>query len=545
MRRHTRLPGLASSGLVGLVGASGCSATAYACLPLSSKLCGENTNLDRLVAEASMCQPCVPASTMKVLTAATALITLSPSFRFETTIVLEKSMPGRPLRVTLVGAGDASLTSEGLHAAVSRAKHGLRNALKEQEANVVEVGTDDGAFRDGGKGKPCDEWMAEDLDAGYGVEPSAVVVDGNVAVIEVVSDSGGVAPLVRCKCASCTGKPAKRRIDVHGLRVHVVLANDAANNNQHKVCSLRFSRARGTYEVRGVPSSPVRFVVPVLDAKAWVAHRLAHLLSEVMADDGTEVVVLDANDDEGGGGGGGVVDVSNSTKVLAVHTSEPLLDFLTRMLHESRNLDAECLLHVIGAAKTLKRDHLESTAQLGLRALRSLLSDAAGVEVASRCHISDASGLSRKNLMTPCALNALLRHIAFTSTLQPLIACMPSPGDVGATTHSRLPDLKGVLRVKTGSMNGISALCGYVMDEKSGGMPLACFACISVGGTARLCVDEVARAVYNATTAAVVVGELPKTIRRHGRWRRNVVVTLVFLVTAFRSSRRKSVVVAR
>ena len=428
-----------------------------------------------------------PASTLKVLTAAAALQHLGPEFRHATAVQLRRPAladeRGAPL-VTLVGAGDASLTRDDVRALAETARATLRRLGFAQ----VLVCADASAFRHAGA-EPCDEWMSEDLDGRYGAMPSALVVDGNVAHLEVTAAPvEGAPPRVRCTCACCAGTQPASRVDAHGVRV-VVGASDGASPSatpSSSACGVRYSRPRGAYVVHGSPKpgASTRLAVPVLDAQAWAAHCFAHALGVAGVESPTVATPTDLREAQPLG----------PVAVIAEHVSKPLLAYLTRMLHESRNLDAECLLHVLGANGSGAA--FEPTARRGLRILRAMLGRAAGNEAAARCHVSDASGLSRKNLLTPRALVGLLRHVASTPRLRPLIRCLPAPGDPGATTRLRLTDLKAEVRMKTGSMAGISGLCGYFLRD---GRPVACFAVLATDATdASARADAFVRSVHRA-----------------------------------------------
>nr|CAA9322183.1 MAG: D-alanyl-D-alanine carboxypeptidase [uncultured Nocardioidaceae bacterium] len=99
----------------------------------------------------------MPASTVKLLTAAAALELLGPAHRFETTVIAKGRLGGagsrRPPRLTLVGGGDPMLASKALpgdypQPATLRSLV-TRTAAALQEAGVrrVRVGYDDSLFK--------------------------------------------------------------------------------------------------------------------------------------------------------------------------------------------------------------------------------------------------------------------------------------------------------------------------------------------------------------------------------------------------------------
>jgi D-alanyl-D-alanine carboxypeptidase/D-alanyl-D-alanine-endopeptidase (penicillin-binding protein 4) len=81
----------------------------------------------------------------------------------------------------------------------------------------------------------------------------------------------------------------------------------------------------------------------------------------------------------------------------------------------------------------------------------------------------DASGLSRDDRVTPRALVALLRLVTEGNPiLAPLSAALPVAGFTGTLAdryHSKATsEGAGVVRAKTGTLAGVSALAGQVVD---------------------------------------------------------------------------------
>jgi D-alanyl-D-alanine carboxypeptidase/D-alanyl-D-alanine-endopeptidase (penicillin-binding protein 4) len=150
-----------------------------------------------------------------------------------------------------------------------------------------------------------------------------------------------------------------------------------------------------------------------------------------------------------------------SDKVLATHTSPPLLEDVVVTNKLSLNLHAELLLHQLGLAVTGNGD----TAQ-GLRVERQFLINA-GLDP-NDFVFYDGSGLSSHDLVTPRATAKLLQF----ATTQPWFAAwkasLPIGGEVG-TLDFRFanPPLKDHVFAKTGTEGEARALSGY-LDCASG-----------------------------------------------------------------------------
>lgn len=99
--------------------------------------------------------------------------------------------------------------------------------------------------------------------------------------------------------------------------------------------------------------------------------------------------------------------------------------------------------------------------------------------------MEDGSGLSRLNTVSPAFLAAFLRAMARTRTFDAYLASFPQPGE--GTLSSLLPKLpagqKARIRLKSGSMDGILCLSGYILDEE--GAPFRIVSLMVNGATAK------------------------------------------------------------
>ena len=80
--------------------------------------------------------------------------------------------------------------------------------------------------------------------------------------------------------------------------------------------------------------------------------------------------------------------------------------------------------------------------------------------------LADGSGLSRLDRLEPAALTALLARAGTEDRLAPLLSGLPVAGFDGTLarrfrTGASVP-AAGVVRAKTGTLNGVSALAGLV-----------------------------------------------------------------------------------
>jgi D-alanyl-D-alanine carboxypeptidase/D-alanyl-D-alanine-endopeptidase (penicillin-binding protein 4) len=137
---------------------------------------------------------------------------------------------------------------------------------------------------------------------------------------------------------------------------------------------------------------------------------------------------------------------------LITYQSDPLSVLATTMMKLSQNQYAEALLKTIGGG----------TAEGGRTVIRTTLQDwnidPAGVILV------DGSGLSRYNYITPEAMVAVLTHVDRTERLRATYeSTLPIAGRDG-TLEERMrgTPAEGRALGKTGSMNGVRSVAGYV-----------------------------------------------------------------------------------
>jgi serine-type D-Ala-D-Ala carboxypeptidase/endopeptidase (penicillin-binding protein 4) len=104
--------------------------------------------------------------------------------------------------------------------------------------------------------------------------------------------------------------------------------------------------------------------------------------------------------------------------------------------------------------------------EAGLKAVRDFLVEA-GIE-SKDVRLNDGCGLSRDNLVTPRFQTSLLLFLSTRPHFELFLNTLAVSGTDG-TLRNRLASqpLKGVIHAKTGTLNGVATLSGY-MTTKSG-----------------------------------------------------------------------------
>lgn len=150
--------------------------------------------------------------------------------------------------------------------------------------------------------------------------------------------------------------------------------------------------------------------------------------------------------------------------VIASVLSEPVSGIVEEMLRESDNDVAEVLAHLVGE-KTVG----EGSFAGGARATKLIL-DQNGIST-KNLNLFDGSGLSRQNQTTSTTVAQVLTKMVRGDKSQwaAIATGLPVAGRTG-TLSTRFDTKRtqagaGVVRAKTGSLTGVSALAGTVLDK--------------------------------------------------------------------------------
>ena len=151
--------------------------------------------------------------------------------------------------------------------------------------------------------------------------------------------------------------------------------------------------------------------------------------------------------------------VASDAHRVSKHLSPPLADILKLMNKPSDNWTAELLFKTIGAEVIGE----PGTWKKGRDVVTGFLAEIMDEPPVHR--FVDGSGLSRYNLLNAELLTKLLVYMYHNFELMPeFLASLPIAG-VDGTLKSRMQGMSAekVLRAKTGTLSGVSALAGYTV----------------------------------------------------------------------------------
>jgi len=395
----------------------------------------------------------MPASNMKNFTVAAALEKLTPDFRFVTS-VYSASPPDASGTVNgdlrILGRGDVSVSkgfAEGdpLKSVDQIADKIAGAGIKKIIGDII---ADDTYFR----GSPLPAgWEWDDLQWYYGAEVSALPVNDNTIEISVTPGPVGYT----CSVRMSPYNPVYR------------IRNQCNTTAAGSPRTLKIEKLLGQnqLEISGtLPAGNAGFNGPV--AVSRPAELFAALLKQRLEEKGIVVT-------------GGYRTMQRTSKQeqianveIAQIESPPLALIAAKTMKPSQNMYTEVLLWTLGenerarlsratppsAAVDLEKD----SSALGVNAVRRFLAEVGTAPDAVLQY--DGSGLSRHNLITPSAVVQLYTYMAKRSKYSQAWRDSLPIGGVDGTLANRFRGsaAEGNMRGKTGTLNQVSALSGYV-----------------------------------------------------------------------------------
>ncbi len=367
----------------------------------------------------------IPASTQKLLTAVSAMAQLGPDFRYVTELWTDA-----PIRKGHI-AGSAYLRFSGDPTFTQADLKAIFASLVKQGINRI----DGHLYLLGDKQEQMQApgWVWDDLGICFAAPVSSYIINQNCVY-------GQFNP-------STANKPSQvsLRTGSYGVKVSSDAVFDPKASREF--CQLDLVRlGQNNYHLRGCypGGEAIGLAIAVSDPFKFAQDNLTSLLKGEMSLAGK--VKLGTS-------------LPKKAKLIASHSSAPLPELLDTMLLKSDNLIADSLFKQLGKSYF----NAQGSFTNGAAAMQRILTEL-GVDL-SNTNIVDGSGLSRYNLLNAQQLAAVLALIHKDSRFSPLITSLPQAG-ISGTLRYRMgynkPPLKQQIFAKTGSMQGVSNLAGFI-----------------------------------------------------------------------------------
>ncbi len=372
----------------------------------------------------------IPASNMKILTAAAALSHLKPEYQFKTVLFHDGKITNGTLKGNLYvkGYGAPDLVAEKIWVML---KELISSGIERIDGDIV----GDDSYFDAMTRPPG--WPSTIRDNPYGAPISALSCNFNSVKITIVPGPFG-------------GKPF---VFLFPFNDFFTIVNTAVTENTKK--DLYMGRVFENGQNRIVVSGSISpHSAEISDYRSVDEPTLYTLSSirETLKEMGVETT--------------GTIrkgSVPSSAKEALVFRSKPLAQILYDMNKNSNNFMAEMIIKTLGAEMI----SLPGTTEKGCDAVRLFMKNA-GIDV-SKIRITDGSGLSRGNIITAASLVSVLQHMerSFAESYE-FAASLPIGGADGTLDRQfRDKHIARKVRAKTGYINGVKSLAGYI-ENKSG-----------------------------------------------------------------------------
>lgn len=419
-------------------------------------VCIMNASTGDLLAQHDMNRSLITASCMKLITTATALNLLGENYTYKTVIEYDGEIKEGVLygNLYLKGSGDPSLGSErwGTYnkEAVLKA---WANACKQKGIRLVKgkiIG--DGSFFHS-QTVPSD-WNWEDLGNYYGASVCGLNFNENKYDIHL-------------KTGQREGDPVQLlwwEKNMEHLRFVNELTTGAAGSGDNSYIygapytTLRYLRG-------SLPPNESDFVIKgsVPDPEAYCADLFCDKLAEmgIPTTEGVGSMALERLE--------GNYHLDTRTPVY-VHSSPPLREIVYWTNLKSINLFAEAILATLGWEKK----GVAST-QAGLDVVRDYW-EKKGVPT-DGMFLTDGSGLSPTNSVTPYQMCAILRKMTAEPTFGALLGSLPVAGKSGTLANMcNETAAEGRIQAKSGYMSRVRTYAGYATTKSGRRLCFAIFA---------------------------------------------------------------------
>jgi D-alanyl-D-alanine carboxypeptidase/D-alanyl-D-alanine-endopeptidase (penicillin-binding protein 4) len=395
-------------------------------------------------------EPFTPASNMKVLTSGAALMTLGADFTFKTQLLLDGD------RLVLRGDGDPALADAEVLQAM-KPKITVDDVIDTLASSVSKAGVtgvrellvDDRVFD---RQFTHPNWPQEQLHLSYCAQVSGLNFHANVLSFFPRPNQSGV------------GLPAAFSTEPAAPWLPVTVKAKTVKAGKNSAWITRDSEAN-SFTLRGEVRTSMQAPVDVtLNDSATF---FGQVLADAVLKKGVSIAGQPRNE---GGLPQGVRlatttdTVSPNARVLAV-VATPISEVLKRCNTDSANLYAESLLKRMGNAVTKEPGSWAN----GASVLRMTISEKLGPEAAASTTVSDGSGLSRLNQVSPTTMTRWLSLIARDKRICDVFTeSLAEPGSGTLRKRFDGDKITNKIYAKSGYIKGVRSLSGYVVNPKTG-----------------------------------------------------------------------------
>lgn len=382
----------------------------------------------------------IPASNMKLLTSAAALLVLSKDFQFKTRIIRDGD------RLIVIGGGDPAFGDPELLKDMKLSANGFLERLLEPVKaagvkGIKEIVVDDRIFD---RELIHPSWPTDQLHRWYCAEVTGLMFHTNILN---VYPKPGPRP----------GPADMPAIDPSAPWIEIVNQVQTAATGSTKIGAFRENmpgaaadsgdlRIKVTGSIRAAPDVPIDVTL----------HNTPMVFARLLADHAQAAGIADSTPKfRIATPGERFESAANKGELVVVKT--PISTVLRRCNTDSYNLYAEAMLKLLGHEVTGQPGSWGT----GATVLRTQLGNRIGLEDGELI-IADGSGMSRENRVSSLVMARWLASVSRTGVADTLIESLPAPGEGTLAKRFRDKKLASQVRAKSGFINGVQCLSGYV-----------------------------------------------------------------------------------
>jgi D-alanyl-D-alanine carboxypeptidase/D-alanyl-D-alanine-endopeptidase (penicillin-binding protein 4) len=387
----------------------------------------------------------MPASNMKVVTTALALLRLGPDYRFTTKLLREPSGD-----LVLTGSGDPSLSGRVYPYTKDSGSGPPLRALEALADRAVSAGLTrvDGDIVGDDRLYPYapypPSWTEDDKIRDYGAPVSALTLNDNTITITV---HPGVE----------AGDPA--HISFSPAIEYYAVDNRVATVARGGEAHIRISRVQNSRQLLlwgSIPAGHAAFgeTLAVDDPALFAAEALYDALARRgVVITGKAVARHRAVSDD--------YDPAPGIE-LASRVSPPLVQLLQVTDKTSQNLHAELMLREVGRVTRFM-----GTREAGLEEMAAMLKEAGAS--ANDARVEDGSGLARNVMVAPRLMTRVLSYLYQSKYRDAWISLFPVGGEDGTLKNRMCCTADAAsIHAKTGTLSRAIALSGYAQSKTRG-----------------------------------------------------------------------------
>jgi len=403
---------------------------------------------DSAIAEYNSYTSLVPASTMKIVTTAAALVRLGSYKRFKTRLQYDGYLDSNGIlhgNIFIKGGGDPTLGSKYF-----RKKDELpTDFMKEWVAEIKKLGIDSITGRVIGDASHFSyemvptSWLWGDMGNYYGAGPCGLSVYDNLTTLTFRSGkNAGDSTFVECITPFAPYQKIENRVKAANSKKDNAYVYSAPYSN-YRLIKGSIPKGREEFEVKA------SMMDPAFQTAYDLEYFILHAGIKVGQNATTKRLIQLAGDT-----------VSTTRKDFFTHNSPSVGQIAYYTNHVSVNLFAEHLLNSMGV-----KQYGDGSNYSGSMAVKSFWNSRINTK---GMYVNDGSGMSRMNAISAYHLTSILRYMKRSKNYKSFYTSLPIAGKSGTMRRiGRKTYASGRLRAKSGTMTRVKSYAGYV-KSKSG-----------------------------------------------------------------------------